>query len=77
MPQILELHVDKALSQDPFTAPFMILRSLHEKLRNSLYVSQILGPESIEGSTLERAMSSLLPDLYKKALGNAGWQLAS
>ena len=81
VPQLIQLHVDQALSQDPSRKPLTILKSLHEKLRNSLYVSKIHGPNTLEyGETteqiLQQVMSSTLPDLYKEALDDAGWQLA-
>lgn len=76
VPDLLRLHVDEVLAEDVTLPTAEILRGLHEKLRNTLFVSEILDEKTAQlGEPFEAAVASLLLDEYKAAAERGGWTL--
>ena len=76
VPDLLRLHVDEVLAEDVSLPAAQILRRLHEKLRNTLFVSEILDEKSTEvDEPVQTRVTNLLLEEYKTAVERQGWEL--
>jgi hypothetical protein len=73
VPDLLRLHVEEVLSENVNLPAAEILRRLHEKLRNTLFVSDISEERMVElDEPLAASLQQLLADEYDAAVGRQG-----
>ena len=74
VPDLLRLHVDEVLTEDITLPAAEVLRRLHEKLRNTLFVSEISDDKVVELDE-PAAIAQLLIDEYDAAVERDGREL--
>jgi hypothetical protein len=71
---LMRLHVDEVVGTNPTASPVEIVSALHDKLRNSLFVSDIQPERSHEiGPDSSRELIELLERVFTAAVRDAGW----
>jgi hypothetical protein len=71
---LMRLHVDEVVEANPVASPVEIVSTLHDKLRNSLFVSDIRPERSYElGLDFSRELIELLRATFADAVHDAGW----
>jgi hypothetical protein len=72
----MRLHVDEVVDANPIASPVEIVSALHDKLRNSLFVSDIQPERSYElGPDFSRELIELLQARFADAVHDAGWPI--
>ena len=75
--ELLQSHVSEVVSADPAVPPVEIVRSLHDKLRNSLFVSEISDERSIRlDGDFRASLETVLHGSFARALSTAGVSVA-
>jgi hypothetical protein len=71
---LMRLHVDEVVEANPVASPVEIVSTLHDKLRNSLFVSDIRPERSHDlGLDFPLELLELLRATFADAVHNAGW----